>query len=138
MRGLDTGYLCERKIRVTAAETEEEFNFLHGIQGFLPPPAAQMMPSWRSQASSLASIPSHEPSTSSTCWPSSGDGLTVGAAPSKRTGQAGILTLPVVGWSIVCMMPRSANEGSFISSRVSNTAPAGTPAAPNNVIASSL
>ena len=64
------------------------------------------------------------------CWPSSGDGLTFGGLPSKRTGQAGILTLPVVGWSIVCMMPRSASEGSFISSSVSNTAPAGTPAAP--------
>src|SRR5262249_23944901 len=29
MRGFDAGYLCERKIRVTAPETEEEFNFLH-------------------------------------------------------------------------------------------------------------
>jgi len=54
------------------------------------------------------------------------------------SGQAGIFTLPVEGWSIVCMMPRSSKDGSFISSSVSNTAPAGTPAAPISFIASSL
>ena len=37
--------------------------------------------------------------------------LDLGRRPvQKRTGQAGILYLPVVGCSIVCMIPRSASE----------------------------
>ena len=65
-------------------------------------------------------------------------GLELRRSAVERTGQDGIFTLPVEGWSIVCMMPRSSNEESFISSSVSNTAPAGTPAAPISFIASSL
>src|SRR5437764_1005292 len=91
-----------------------------------------------SAAISWAPRPSQEPSTSSLCCPNSGEGLTRGGVPSNRTGQAGIITLPVVGCSITCMMPRASSEGSFISSSVSNTAPAGTPAAPMIFIASSL
>ncbi len=59
--------------------------------------ADQTMPSFRSAATSPGAMPSQLPSTSSTFWPSTGDGLTLGGTPSKRTGQAGILTLPVVG-----------------------------------------
>jgi hypothetical protein len=55
------------------------------------PRSSQMIPSVRSASTSAASMPSQPPRTSALCCPNSGDGLTRGGAPSKRTGQAGIL-----------------------------------------------
>src|SRR6185437_10992633 len=85
-----------------------------------------------------ASRPSHSPKTSLVCCPSSGDGLTSGVRPPKRTGQPGILKAPAAGCCIVCMMPRCSKSGSSLSSIVSKTAPAGTPASPRMRIASRL
>src|SRR6266536_2249990 len=83
-------------------------------------------------------MPSHFSSTSSVCSPRSGAGATETVEPLKRTGQVGILNVPQAGCSIICMMPRSSKLLSFCSSIVSNTAPAGTPAAPRTRIASRL
>ena len=63
--------------------------------------------------------------------------MTRGGRPSTRTGQVGILNGPL-GWSITCMMPRFSKLGSFCSSIVSKTAPAGTPTPLIRAIASSL
>src|SRR5215831_19256756 len=88
-------------------------------------------------ATSLGLILSQLAITSSVCCPSFGAGFNSGGLPSKRTGQVSHFQSPS-GCFIVCMMPRSTKLSSFQSSRVSCTAPAGTPAAPMIFIASSL
>ncbi len=97
----------------------------------------QITPSLRRASTSPALIPSHSPKTSALCCPSNGAGASLGGRPSKRTGQDGILKGPDE-CSMVCRMPRSVKLGSFVSSIVSSTAPAGTPAAPMVRIASCL
>src|SRR5262244_2331895 len=81
---------------------------------------------------------SHSPKTSFVCCPSSGEGLTSGVRPPKRTGQPGILNGPAIECSIVCMIPRCSKSASSVSSIVSKIAPAGTPAPPSTRIASRL
>ncbi|MGE5511035.1 MAG: hypothetical protein ACM31O_07285 [Bacteroidota bacterium] len=50
-----------------------------------------------STATSRSLIPSHDCKTSSVFAPSNGDGFTSGGLPSLRTGQAGILKVPLLG-----------------------------------------